>query len=184
MNKRRAYLDTAFFIEVAQNKYDDNSNSSDLIFYQNLIEVAKANKLELFTSTCTILECLKVKDVQEQRFADDKAKKIIDSILLSGQSMITPIEPTSFLIVNARDINWDTKLTISKPLDLLHLASAIELKCEEFITIDFRDFYKNKDKIKELYNIKIVTKEIESSLIPQEFKQGKLEFDEKRKEAK
>ena len=61
-------------------------------------------------------------------------------------SGITPIIPTSGIIQLARQLFWDG---ISlKPFDLLHIASAIEIGCDEFITTDVNSIERDGNIIK------------------------------------
>jgi hypothetical protein len=55
--------------------------------------------------------------------------------LLSGASGVISIQPDPFVIERARQLLWVHNIAL-KPMDILHVASALEVGCVELITTD------------------------------------------------
>ena len=107
-----------------------------------------------------------------KRYLDDNVKNLFNSILLSDASGIIPVQPTEFIIIKARNMNWDD-IRLRKPLDLLHVASAIETQCKEFVTYDKEDFTQTvKQKLLDIYNLKVITTIDECESLPEDYKKG------------
>ena len=63
-----------------------------------------------------------------------------------GRPSVIPVQPSIFIVERARDLNWVHGLT-TKPMDTIHLASALEMGCSEFITTD-KGIHSQADKLK------------------------------------
>ena len=172
MIKPKIYLDTNCFIDlvtVEHGKYSSSRQEELVKFYKLLIKASQADKINIYTSMITVLECLSIND-GDTKFLDDDVKNLFNSILLSGTSGVIPVQPTEFIIIKARNMNWDG-IGLKKPLDLLHLASAIEVGCKEFVTTDREDFTQTvKENVFEQYSLKIINTIDECGSLPEEYK--------------
>jgi hypothetical protein len=59
-----------------------------------------------------------------------------NELLMSGQ-YVRLIQPTPFIATDARDLRWKHGINLAGA-DGLHIASALDRKCEEFVTTDTR----------------------------------------------
>ena len=66
---------------------------------------------------------------------EDAVKPLFRGMLTSGKSGVMPVIPTPKIPEAARDLRWAHGITC-KPMDALHLATAIEMKCSHFLTSD------------------------------------------------
>ena len=114
--------------------------------YEKLIESSKNKEIKVFTSSITINEALFVRE-GDKKILTPEVKRLFRAILESGDSGVFLIESDFFIRVLARDLHWEHKIPL-KANDGLHLASAIEFKCDEFITTNSRDFFTYRDVIK------------------------------------
>lgn len=168
----RIYIDTCCFIEHAKGCIDDKSgfDEKDLEYVGMILEAGLQGAVELYTSSVTISECLHTGDGTN---ISDEIKRLFRSILTSGK-ILSLISADLFIAERARDLRWDDNITL-KPLDAIHLASAIDAECEEIWTGDH--FGKqDKEARKVLSNdlgVRIVLPK-ETSLLPPEYKQRSL----------
>jgi predicted nucleic acid-binding protein len=143
MNKPGVYLDSCCFIDMVAfeiNKHNKD-REDDIWFYRKLVEASKDDKIQIYTSYLTLSECLCV-NVNDESILNDDTKKLINSLLLSGKSGIMPISPSLSIIKLSRALRWDYDIRL-KPFDSLHIASALESKCSEFVTTDQNTIDKN-----------------------------------------
>ena len=81
------------------------------------------------TSTLSIAECTHVEGDTSL-----KVRTEFTNLLMSGQYIVL-VQPTPFIMTDARDLRWGKALTL-KGADAVHVASALDRKCNEFITTD------------------------------------------------
>jgi hypothetical protein len=55
---------------------------------------------------------------------------------MSGQ-YVHLIQPTPFIASDARDLRWKHGINVAG-VDCIHIASGLDLKCEDFLTTDTR----------------------------------------------
>lgn len=148
--KPRIYMDTSVIIDVL--KYELAPSVTpipgipdekqryyirDLVYKElsiqvcaELIKQARRKEIVLLTSSLTIAEVwhlgLKPCTKYEQG--------IIESVLTSGEVFIL-IPDSYFIATAARDLCWNFGCDLEGP-DAIHVASAFEAKCDEFITAD------------------------------------------------
>jgi predicted nucleic acid-binding protein len=133
----RIYLDSCCFIEMAKHDLHaiNSIPDSDIWYYRKLLEASRNGDIKVFTSLLTISECLHVKSKNDKVILNDEVKRLFTGILTSGRSGVTSIQPSLFIIERARDLNWIYNLSL-RAMDRLHVASALEVGCSEFITTD------------------------------------------------
>jgi hypothetical protein len=130
---RRVYIDSCCFIdmvkvEVGQTLATDIER--DVWFLKKLLEAHRDKEVRVFTSTLTIAECTHVGDLA----LSEKVKSEFTRLLISGQ-YVHLVQMTPFIAIDARDLRWNRGISLRGP-DGVHVASALEMKCEEFLSGD------------------------------------------------
>lgn len=160
----KIYFDSCCFIDIAadaENITTREKREYHILCYKDLLNESLKKNILVCTSYLTIVECTHVKNEEQKKIMTKEVIRRFNSIILSGLSGVIPINPTKEIIESARQLYWDG---ISlKPFDLLHIASAIEIGCAEFITTDRRsiDSNDNVSKIQAL-GLKVVFDVIDS----------------------
>jgi predicted nucleic acid-binding protein len=157
------YSDANPIIELAKlsKGTHDLTRASDLDFLQKILAAANNKDIELFTSSISIAECVAAGD----DWGPD-VQKFFMGTLTSGR-MFKLVQDSIFIAEQARDLRWKHDLRL-KSADAIHVASAIDAQCTEFLTWD-TDISKPKvaDKIKVLSNFGIaVITPMQTKLLP------------------
>jgi predicted nucleic acid-binding protein len=132
---RRVYIDSCGFIDMVKTnigKSLDTEREYDVWFLKRLLEAARDKEIEIYTSTLTIAECTHGGDGE----ISDRIKSTFSLLLTSGQ-YVRLVQPTPFIATDARDLRWKYVISL-KGADSIHVASAIDRKCEELLTSDGR----------------------------------------------
>ena len=88
------------------------------------------------------------------------------------------VEPTISIIECARSLTWDHDIT-TKPFDSLHIATALEFHCSEFITTDTNSI-KTDDKHRcNGLGLSIINA-TETKKLPEVYRQIGVVFDEEK----
>jgi predicted nucleic acid-binding protein len=132
---RRVYVDTCCFIdlvrvEIGKGVAPDKEN--DAWHVKKLLEAHRDGELEIFTSTLTIAECRHGGEGN----VTDAVKSQFMRLLMSGQ-YVRLVQMTPFIAQDARDLTWAHGIAL-RGADSIHVASAIDRKCEEFLTSNGR----------------------------------------------
>lgn len=98
---------------------------------------------------------------------------MFNSILLSGKGGVIPIQPTELIIRKARDLRWTHNIKLRGAMDNLHVASALFVECDEFITDDGR-IYNEKDKIA-AHGMTLLNDGSKTKFLPDSYSQLNLE---------
>jgi predicted nucleic acid-binding protein len=159
-------MDSCCFIELALQsigKHETN-RENDLWFLKELLNAAYDEKIEVLTSTLTIAECAHAKgDVSED------VKTLFKKFLTSGRYVFL-VQDSVLVAEKARNLRWVHSLAFSG-VDAIHIASALEMKCDEFITWD----NKPHDNAKELSNLALtVCLPADTHCLPDEYLQQPL----------
>ena len=125
------YFDSNILIELAKQRLNlhDPLRANDLWFFQQMLKASQANEMRLFTSSLTIAECIHVDQVY-----DAATQAFFTGVLLSG-SMVTLVQSSVFVAEYARDLRWKHNILL-KPMDSLHVSSALDAGCAEMLTWD------------------------------------------------
>ena len=151
----RIYIESCQFIDMAKHRaklklHDDATEEakrrSNVWYCDKLLEAARAAQVTIFTSFITIAECTGIQDGNVT--PSDEVKRFYMSLLSSGKSGVTLVQPTLGIMERARLLRWNSGITLGG-IDAIHVASAIQMKCEEILTTD-RKFFTNADKLQEL----------------------------------
>jgi len=168
-DKPKIYVDSCCFIDAA--KYGDASTApaerqEDIKYIQQILKAAKDGIISVYTSSLTIAECTHI----GEHPPSDEIKRLFRSVLASGK-VVQLISDSLFIAERARDLRWDHDITL-RGGDAIHVASALELGCAEFITDDGKGPHKNAAKIAKL-GLKVVRAH-ETELLPDDYKNEQL----------
>lgn len=172
MVARAIYLDSCCFIELAKAE-----KSATLAFggaylwpIRTLLRAGRDGHIKVYTSLVTLAECYHADGCK-----DEEVQRLFRAVLSSGRNGITPFQADFFVMERARDLQWKYGINM-KPLDLIHVATAIEAQCTEFVTWDGinkpRSPIANTAKI-EAFGLHVVTPDRTNS-IPDVYKQQDL----------
>lgn len=176
----RVYIDACCFIDMVSHDLSIGvkpGRTSHVYYCRKFLEAAKGKEAFVFTSTLTVSECVAVKDDTDPNnhkpvFTDD-VKRLFEGMLLSTKSGVMPVQPTPRIVKAARDLRWKYGATF-KPMDSLHIATALEMKCGYFITTDERLKPENVTIAKTL-GLVVCTADGIASLLPSKYAQLPLE---------
>ena len=173
------YIDSCCFIDLVKQAKGVSitpDRVDDAWFCENLIRAAQDRKVKIFTSAFTQVECVGIKEKDGPNvpvIADDEVKRLFESILASGRSGITPVQPTYFITKAARDLFWSDGV-LCKPADRLHLATAISVGCTEFLTADGRINKTQRSKLAKQFALNVVRPQ-DTRCLPDEYRQLRID---------
>jgi predicted nucleic acid-binding protein len=135
-NRPRLYIDACPFIDLVKEKVGILPTETDLknnVWYlKQLLKANAAQDVALYTSYLSVAECVAV-----EKGATSVPQNVQDEfrrLLTSGQH-VTLWAPTPNTARIVQDLRWKHGLVL-QGADMLHVASALEAKCVEFITTD------------------------------------------------
>ena len=155
-NIPKLYMDSCCFIDAVKHKVgtplNDEKRQRNVIYINGLLQAALDKKVAILTSTLTIAECLHIepRDVS----VSDEVKALFRSILESGR-IVYLVDADYFVMQRARSLRWDHGLRLGGA-DGIHIASAKEKKCVEFITTDGKIVEKNDSSIFRSIGVEVV----------------------------
>jgi len=163
-------MDSSCFIDVAKARVKRGApdRRDDVWFVRALMEAALHDELEVYVSALTVAEC-----THADGDISDATQKLFGSLLTSGQ-YTKQVQPDPFIAIDARDLRWKHGITLAGA-DGLHVASALFMKCDEFLTTDEKGPLRHEAKLKALGMRVAFPKN--TNLLPSKYRQGKL-FDE------
>jgi hypothetical protein len=132
---RKVYIDSCCFIDMVKTKLGRKlatEREKDVWHLKSLLEANRDGEVRVFTSTFTIAECSHDGDGK----ISDAVKNEFSRFLMSGQYVVL-VQLTPFIAQRARDLRWTYGLAL-KPADSVHVASAMEMECEEFLSSDVK----------------------------------------------
>jgi hypothetical protein len=133
-NKPRLYIDACCYIDVVKGRLTtatDADTLAELPFLEGLLRAAADGELEIWGSTLLIAECLTT-DTQADSVPLE-AQQLFRS-LLTGGNPVKMAAADVFIAERARDLRWNAGIRCGGGADALHVATALDLGCEEFIT--------------------------------------------------
>lgn len=166
-NKARIYMDACCFIDLAKSKIGKQSyNRKDDVWHiHQLLKAAQSNEIMVFSSILSVAECS-----HAEGSCDDKVKDLFNSILTSGR-VVTLSQCTIFTAEKARNLLWKSHIKL-RGADAIHVASALESRCEEFITSDRKGMLKQAEKIAKL-GLQVVPAQ-DTTHLPRSYRQTAL----------
>lgn len=165
----KIYMDSCCFIDMAKShitSIEANPNS-DVWHCKKLLEASRNGDIQVFTSLMTITECLFIKSDNNNIILNPEIKRLFTGLLTSGKGGVISIQPTMYVIERARDLRWVYDIPL-KPMDSIHIASALELKCSEFITDD-EGIHSQAAKLND-HGLKIINAK-NTQLLPSQYRQ-------------
>jgi hypothetical protein len=124
-------MDSCCFIELALQSVGKHEveRENDLWFLKELLNAGFDEEIEVLTSTLSIAECAHAKgDVSED------VKTLFKKFLTSGRYVFL-VQDSVLVAERARNLRWVHGLSFGGE-DAIHIASSMELKCDEFLTWD------------------------------------------------
>ncbi len=127
----RIYSDANPIIELAKfaKRTHDPMRERDLWMMQQILRAAQNDEVLLFTSTISVAECVAAGDDW-----DRDIQEFFVGVLTSGR-MFKLVQDSIFVAERARDLRWKENIRLSG-MDAIHVASALEAECTEFLTWD------------------------------------------------
>lgn len=172
----RLYVDACCFIDMVSHDLSIGvkpGRDSHIYYCRKFLDAAKGKEASVFTSTLTVAECIVIKDETDQSnhrpVLTDEVKRLFEGMLLSTKSGVMPVQPTPRIVKAARDLRWKHGATF-KPMDSLHIATALEMKCGYFLTTDDRLKPENVEIAKSL-GLAICTADSIAHLLPSKYRQ-------------
>jgi predicted nucleic acid-binding protein len=136
-SRPRVYLDSCCYIDVAKGRMGipfekpGEEERPELVWYIETLLLAASNRdIEIVASTLVIAECL---HTETRDNIPEAAKETLRSLLSSGNPVLL-IAADFFVCERARDLLWNDKIFCGGVADQIHVATALDLRCEEFIT--------------------------------------------------
>lgn len=132
----RVYLDSCCYIDVAKGrlgipiKPGEEGRDEQVWFLEHLLVAGLAGDLEIFASTLVLAECLYTED---KHTIPDETKELFKALLESGHP-VSLIAPDIFIVEKARNLLWEDGILCGGSADQVHVATALQMGCEEFIT--------------------------------------------------
>jgi hypothetical protein len=166
----RIYIEACPLIDMAEyettNVKDERAN--DVWFCKQALAAARAGKISLFTSMLSVAECTTIKDGLPSPL--DDVRIFYDMLLTSGKSGMAIVSLRQAIAVRARSLRWLSGINL-KGADTVHVATAIEMKCDELWTRDGR-IWKAREKIKQ-FGVTVLRPH-ETKILPDEYRQTQL----------
>jgi hypothetical protein len=135
VDARRIYMDACCFIDMVKTKVGKvvaQERESDVWHLKRLLEANRDKEIEIYSSTISIAECSHAGDND----ISPTVKSEFDRLLMSGQ-YVRLVQLTPFIATDARDLRWVHGINL-KGADSIHVASALAVKCEEFLSANGR----------------------------------------------
>lgn len=170
----RVYVDACCFIDMVKTGVGatriESDREHDVWHLKRLLEANRDREMEIYTSTLTIAECQHAGDGDDVSSA---VKERFSALLMSGQ-YVRLVEVTPFIAQDARDLRWVRNVAL-KGADSVHVASALDRKCGEFLTTNGR--FKRVDTYSgELTTLGLAVRRArETQLLPSKYRQLRLE---------
>jgi predicted nucleic acid-binding protein len=134
-NSSRIYMCACCFIDYVKHTLGQQlepGRDEEVWYIKALLDAAADKEIEVYTSTISIAECTHVGEEQ----ISEEVKELFERLLTSGRH-VTLIEPDVFVAEDARDLRWKHDIPLSGA-DAMHVASALSVKCQEFLTTDVK----------------------------------------------
>jgi predicted nucleic acid-binding protein len=133
-NAPRIYVDACPLIDMAKHRAKlalDLTRENDVWTLSRLLESSRAGEIKILTSMLTVAECQHVGEDAEKK---DDIREFFSSLLLSGKGGITLLQTTMTVLEEVEKLK--AKGIVMKGADLMHFATAIAHRCDEFLTTD------------------------------------------------
>ncbi|WP_438275807.1 type II toxin-antitoxin system VapC family toxin [Nitrobacter sp.] len=132
---RKVYMDACCFIDMVKvkvGKVVTQDRDIDVWHLKRLLEANRDKEIEIYSSTISIAECTHA----GENDISPSVKSEFDRLLMSGQ-YVRLVQLTPFIATDARDLRWIQSINL-KGADSIHVASALAMNCEEFLSSNGR----------------------------------------------
>ncbi len=155
----RVYIDSCCFIDVAKGRAAmslEGGRDRHLPFVESLLTAALNDEIEVWASTLVIAECLHVE--KGGTSVPDGVRQLFIRLLEAGH----PVKLQSvdiFVAEKARSLLWDHGIRCGGAADSIHVATAIELGCEEFLSTNAKRGPLNADaatKLSDAFGLRVI----------------------------
>lgn len=129
---RRIYVDSCCFIDLVKSEGGSvlsEDKKHDVWFLRRLFEAHRDGEVYVCTSVLSIAECRHVGDDD----LTEAVKSRFNRFLTSGQ-YVRLVGLTPFTAQDARDLQWVHGIKGIRGADSIHIATALDMKCEEFLS--------------------------------------------------
>lgn len=136
----RIYMDSCCFIDLvklgrkrplASHPDEDRARRNDCWYLGKLCDASRDGAIRIVTSVLSIGECLHIGDDAP---VDEETQTLFDAFLSSGR-VVDLVEADVFITEQARALRWKHDIRLGGA-DGIHIATAIDRSCSEFITTD------------------------------------------------
>ena len=133
----RIYIDSCYYIDVVKGRRSgtlDPDRQAHISVVERLLQRALDGHIEIWASTLVVAECLSI-----GRDAD-----VPESVRAEFEGLLTAGKPVKihgvdlFVVERARDLRWVHGINCGGGADGIHVATALELGCREFLTANRR----------------------------------------------
>lgn len=154
--KPKLYFDTCCFLDMLQfglKVSPKTERELHVEYCHRFLEASRKGEVEVYTSLLTTAECICLKDESAEgnhkRILTPEVKRLITGMLQSGRSGVEPVQATPLIVNRARDLEWKDGARFNT-MDALHIATALSMGCDYFITTD--------DKLDKKGGVKVVNR--------------------------
>lgn len=179
MSNPLVYFDACCFIDLAKTRLSIptlSEREKHIYFCRKLLEASRAKEVIVYTSTVTMAECVKLEDTSrpngQQTVADERVQKLFKGMLQSGVGVM-PVAATPAITEAARNLRWKHGITV-KPMDAIHIATALAMKCTHFVTTDDKLRVENVKRIAGL-GLTVCRADVLSLLVPSKYLQIEIQ---------
>ena len=154
----KIYVDACPLIDMAKHKASrplaesaekNAEREQDVWYMKRLLAASRDGVISVVSSFATIAECLSIRDKGEPRaIPDPNTQRFYSELLTSAKSGLLVIYPTTSIMEKVRDLWWRHEIFL-KPMDAIHVATAMDRRCKEILTRD-GDIYKNRERLAQL----------------------------------
>jgi predicted nucleic acid-binding protein len=176
----RIYADANMIIELGKKGrgWHTPHRADDIWFFEQILRASDDEVLEVYTSSISLSECTHIKDISDPNnhkvVFDKEVQEFFRNLLCSG-NLIKLVQDSVFVAEAGRDLLWKHDLRLSG-MDAIHVASAIDARCTEFLTWD-KHMNDPNDAQRVATFQKIGIRAIlpsQSEILPSQYRQAKL----------
>jgi len=176
----RIYADANMIIELGKKGrgWHTLNRADEIWFFEQILRASGDEVLEAYTSSISLSECTHIKDNSDpnnlKTVYDKDVQEFFRNLLCSG-TLIKIVQDSVFVAEAGRDLLWKHDLRLSG-MDAIHLASAIDANCKEFLTWDeHMNDPKNTQKVAVLQKLGIrAILPSQSEILPSQYRQARL----------
>jgi predicted nucleic acid-binding protein len=176
-NTPKIYIESCPIIDMAKYKAKVSlgtnlaiqaQRQNNVWFCNQILKAARNGDLIVYSSALSAVECTHVEPGQPVPSLE--IQDFFNMLLSSGRSGITRVQPTETIQMLAKNIKWKDAVPLGG-MDAIHVATALHMGCEEFITTDGK-IYNNRDK---LGHAKMnILQAFETKVLPEKYRQSEL----------